>query len=137
MEGELSRPITTTTTTTTINNRNQIPGMSGWKQYRHNFLGRRLTRAGVFILFVIFSPIILPLFCLCFPFICAIAVLLHLVPIKWRFQRGERDQDNAGLIVRAKEAVGLTEARAGLLERYLEDQLGLVVDASFGSVDRS
>jgi hypothetical protein len=131
MEGELSRPITTTTTI----NRNQFARMSRWKQYWHNCLGRRLTRAGVFIAFVIFSPIILPLFCLCFPFICAIAMLLHLVPIRWRFQWGERDQDKAGLIVRGKEAVGPTEARAGLLERYLEDQLGLVVDACFGSMD--
>lgn len=126
MEGEATRPSTTTATA--------IAGMNGWNWNRYWYPHHYLTRTGVFLAFLIFSPLILPLFIVCFPFVCLVAVLLHLVPIKWRFQSGVRDRDNkaAGSIVRCKEAAGSTEARAGLLERYLEDQLGLVVDACFG-----
>ncbi|KAF3334205.1 hypothetical protein FCM35_KLT20809 [Carex littledalei] len=126
MEGEATRPNTTATI------RNHFSRMNGWNRYSHHYLGRRLTRTGVFLAFLIFSPLILPLFCVCFPFVCFVAVLLHLVLIKWRFQLGVRDRDKAGSIARCKEAVGSAEVRAGLLERYLEDQLGLVVDACFG-----
>lgn len=128
MEGEATRPNTTAIA------RNHFSRMNGWNRYwyPHHYLGRRLTRTGVFLAFLIFSPLILPLFCVCFPFVCLIAVLLHLVSVKWRFKLGVRDRDKAGSIMRCEEAVGSTEARAGLLERYLEDQLGLVVDACFG-----
>ncbi|XP_074321567.1 uncharacterized protein LOC141658536 [Silene latifolia] len=89
------------------------------------------TKRRIFF-FIIFSPILLPLFCLSFPFICIGRLYVCLCQRRRRREKRRRE-DRLRRCEEGRPAVAVEVAvdrEIGwlLMQRYLEDQLGLVAD---------
>lgn len=91
--------------------------------------GRR-ARAVAAIALIALSPIILPLICFSFPILCIALVCA-------RLRRSEKQR--ATVVLRGEDVRRCEEGMAGggLLDRYLDDQLGLVVNVFDCDDDRS
>ncbi|XP_039133531.1 uncharacterized protein LOC120270558 [Dioscorea cayenensis subsp. rotundata] len=92
--------------------------------------GRR-ARAVAAIALITLSPIILPLICFSFPILCIAFVCARL--------RRHEKQSPTVVVLRGEDVRRCEEGMAGvgLLDRYLDDQLGLVVSVFDCADDRS
>ncbi|KAJ0024109.1 uncharacterized protein LOC116125929 [Pistacia vera] len=80
------------------------------------------SRRSRYLFLLLCSPLLLPLLCACFPFLCAAEVFI-------RFWRRRKRQDEERLRRCEEGCCGCEfedEREVGLLQRYLEDQLMLV-----------
>ncbi|XP_042486905.1 uncharacterized protein LOC122067125 [Macadamia integrifolia] len=114
--------------------RNELSPPANLMMVMRMLMGWLRSRRRRFIFLVICSPFLLPLLCLAFPLFCFAELCLRFY--RWR-HRGDKkgcndqceEEDGGCGLCRCEEGRGgePIEVREGrLLQRYLEDQLGLV-----------
>ncbi|XP_027149716.1 uncharacterized protein LOC113750013 [Coffea eugenioides] len=116
-----------------------VPPLSSCKMFLASWLFGSSNNASAFVKYLIlalFSPLLLPLICATFPFLCALELFFHLS--RWGCWRRRRKSSPA-----AEEGCagdGKIRGEDGgngerLLQRYLEDQLMLVARSLYGDDD--
>lgn len=111
--------------------------LASFKMILASFLSRSNTNNNVnicvkYLALALFSPLLLPLVCAFFPFLCALELFFRLCRRRWRRKRRKRTAatvEGCG----GDGAVGNEEMgnEQRLLQRYLEDQLILVVGSLY------
>ncbi|XP_010478934.1 PREDICTED: uncharacterized protein LOC104757845 [Camelina sativa] len=87
------------------------------------------TRRSRFVFFLLCSPLLIPILCASIPVLCAVEIFSRLRSRHPWFAKSAADEDDLRLR-RCEEGCGcgggIETEEAGLLQRYLEDQLILV-----------